>query len=69
MHHRSGRLTLFSEVDEWSGHLANAEPEKCEALHWVCLTSPPRKLVAYARVALRHIDVGQNLATFGWEVA
>jgi 8-oxo-dGTP diphosphatase len=67
MHQRSGRLSLFFEVEKWSGKLTNAEPHKCELLDWLLPSRLPENVVPYARVALQHIQAGRNVSTFGWD--
>jgi 8-oxo-dGTP diphosphatase len=66
MHQRSGRLSLFFEVEKWSGKITNAEPHKCELLDWLLPDRLPEYVVPYARAALQLIQDGQNVGTFGW---
>ena len=64
MHH-SGRLGLFFVIERWSGAITNAEPEKCKALEWLPCDALPVNTVDYARAALRAINHGQTISTFG----
>jgi 8-oxo-dGTP diphosphatase len=67
MHQRSGRLSLFFEIEKWSGEITNAEPHKCELLDWLVPDRLPENVVAYARAALQLIQDGRNVGTFGWD--
>lgn len=64
MHH-SGRLGLFFAVDQWSGTLTNREPDKCKKLEWLTRDGLPANTVDYARAALRAIERGETISTFG----
>lgn len=64
MHH-SGRLGLFFAVDQWSGTLTNREPDKCMVLEWLTRDALPANTVDYARAALRAIERGETISTFG----
>ena len=64
MHH-SGRLGLFFSVERWSGTITNAEPGKCKTLAWLPVDALPANTVDYARAALRAIDCGDAISTFG----
>jgi ADP-ribose pyrophosphatase YjhB (NUDIX family) len=66
MHQRSGRVSLFFEVRRWSGHLTNAEPDKCASLAWFAPNRLPDNLVPYARAAMHSIAAGVTVSTFGW---
>lgn len=67
MHQRSGCLSLFFEIEKWSGEITNAEPHKCELLDWLVPDRLPENVVAYARAALQLIQDGRNVGTFGWD--
>lgn len=67
MHQREGRLSLFFEVEKWSGKLVNAEPHKCESLDWIAVDHLPQNMVAYAVAALRLIGNGENIGAYGWD--
>jgi hypothetical protein len=60
-------LSLFFEVRKWSGDLVNAEPHKCESLDWIPGHRLPENFVPYAAVALRLIQDGENVGTYGWD--
>jgi 8-oxo-dGTP diphosphatase len=47
--------------------LVNAEPHKCESLDWIPGDRLPENLVPYAAVALRLIQDGENVGTYGWD--
>jgi 8-oxo-dGTP diphosphatase len=66
MHQRSDRLSLFFDVDKWSGNITNAEPDKCELLDWLVPDRLPDNVVPYARVALQLIQQGRTMGLFGW---
>jgi 8-oxo-dGTP diphosphatase len=67
MHQRSGRLSLFFEVEKWSGEITNVEPHKCQLLDWLLPDRLPENVVPYARAALGFIQHGQNMGMFGWD--
>lgn len=67
MHHHSGRLALFFEVRKWAGVVTNAEPDKCEALHWILNGCLPGNVVPYASAALQLIENGKTIGEFGWD--
>jgi 8-oxo-dGTP diphosphatase len=67
MHQREGRLSLFFDVEKWSGQITNTEPHKCELLDWLLPDRLPANVVPYARAALQLIRDGQNVGTFGWD--
>ena len=67
LHQREGRLSLFFEVEKWSGTITNAEPHKCELLDWLLPDRLPANVVPYARAALQLIQDGRNVGTFGWD--
>jgi 8-oxo-dGTP diphosphatase len=67
MHQREGRLSLFFEVEKWSGEITNAEPHKYELLDWLLPDRLPKNVVPYARAALRLIQDGHNMGMFGWD--
>jgi len=64
MHH-TGRLGLFFTIKRWSGTLTNAEPDKCKELDWLPHDRLPANTVDYARAALRAIERGETIRTFG----
>ncbi len=68
MHNSSngGRVAFFFAVRQWDGPPYNREPEKCSELRWFPLGALPNHLIAYCRVALRHIAAGQPLSLYGW---
>ncbi len=66
MHHCSGRLALFFEAEKWSGTVANAEPDKCEALDWLSPASLPENVIPYTAAALESVRRRDLVSTFGW---
>lgn len=65
-HTNSGRVALFFEVTDWSGEIANREPDKCVGWTFVDPVDPPAEIVPYIAHALRHIDVGEVYSERGW---
>jgi mutator protein MutT len=68
MHNASsgGRAAFFFTVQQWSGMPENREPDKCSELQWFSFDELPDHLIAYCRVALEHINVGQAFSLYGW---
>ncbi|MFD7414173.1 NUDIX domain-containing protein [Kitasatospora purpeofusca] len=60
------RLQLFFRPTRYHGRLRNAEPHKCEELHWWPLDSLPDDTVPYTAHALTEITRGNTLSTVGW---
>jgi 8-oxo-dGTP pyrophosphatase MutT (NUDIX family) len=60
------RVDFFVRVRSWSPEPFNNEPDKCDDLCWVDLTSLPANTVPYVRQALHNYLHGQIFAEFGW---
>jgi len=67
-HGSSDRLSLFFTARHWTGEIENPEPEKCAGWHWLPLDTLPANTIAYAKTAVGHIQAGECLGLFGWEV-
>ena len=65
-HTTSGRVALFFEATDWSGEIANREPDKCAGWTFVDPSNPPAEIVPYIAHALRHIDAGTVYSERGW---
>lgn len=70
MHRQEGdeRVDFFVRVPAWSGEPVNAEPEKCDDLHWADVRALPENTVAYVRRAIRNDLDGIRFDEFGWNV-
>lgn len=68
MHNKSNneRIALFFEVKNWEGEIKNMEPEKHSKIKWFVLSKLPKKIVPYARQAIKHCQKGVILSRFGW---
>ncbi|MER7846190.1 NUDIX domain-containing protein [Kitasatospora sp. NPDC096077] len=60
------RLQLFFRPTRYDGRVRNAEPHKCDALHWWPLDGLPSSTVPYTVQALAEIGRGNALSTVGW---
>ena len=61
------RVDFFLRVRTWSGEPANTEPEKCDDLRWVNITSLPQNMVPYVRRAIGNHLNGRLFDEFGWD--
>src|SRR5690606_22859107 len=68
MHNSSsgGRMAIFFTVTDWQGEPENCEPDKCSALDWFALDTPPDRMIDYCRVAMKHIAEGTPFSVYGW---
>ncbi|MGY1871472.1 NUDIX hydrolase [Nocardia gipuzkoensis] len=68
MHNSSsgGRMAIFFTVTEWQGEPENREPDKCSALDWFALDTPPDRVIDYCRAAMKHIAEGTPFSVYGW---
>ncbi|MEV6322453.1 hypothetical protein AB0M45_14850 [Nocardia sp. NPDC051787] len=48
------------------GEPENCEPEKCSALDWFALDTPPERMIGYCRAAMKHIAEGTPFSVYGW---
>lgn len=62
----SERVDFFFATDEWEGTISNREPEKCSALEWHPITTPPPNTIPYIRHALSNFSHGQWYDEFGF---
>ncbi|SUE32253.1 NUDIX hydrolase [Nocardia farcinica] len=69
MHNSSsgGRMAIFFTVTDWHGEPENCEPDKCSALDWFALDTPPDRMIDYCRVAMKHIAEGTPFSVYGWQ--
>jgi len=61
------RVDFFLRVRTWSGEPVNTEPEKCDDLRWVNITSLPQNMVPYVRRAIGNHLNGRLFDEFGWD--
>ncbi len=71
LHHRDeddghARIQLFFRVHQYSGQIANREPDKCAALRWWPLDALPDNTVPYTARALAAITDHRPYAECGW---
>lgn len=63
----SGFITVVFAVHEWSGELANLEPEKHAHVAWVKAYKIPENFVETTGSALRgYLTGGSNISLSGW---
>jgi 8-oxo-dGTP diphosphatase len=69
MHRCEGdeRIDFFVEVKAWHGEPFNAEPHKCDDLHWASLDGLPENMVPYVRRGIRNHKAGINFDEYGWD--
>lgn len=60
------RVDFFLTASQWSGELANREPEKCDDLRWYWRDALPDNIVPYVRQALENVWRGQWFDSYGW---
>ncbi len=60
------RVDFFVTVGAWSGEPSNNEPDKCDDLRWVGVSSLPDNMVPYVRRAIRNHLEGVVFDEFGW---
>lgn len=69
--HRRGddaeRIDFFLTAQSWSGEVVNAEPQKCDELHWYALDALPDNTVGYVRAALAQDHADMWYREFGWD--
>jgi ADP-ribose pyrophosphatase YjhB (NUDIX family) len=61
------RVDFFVQVRNWNGEPFNAEPEKCDELHWADLDALPENTVPYVRQAIENFRAGIPFEEFGWK--
>jgi 8-oxo-dGTP diphosphatase len=68
MHRIEGdeRVDFFVRVHKWSGEIVNAEPDKCDDLHWVNLDELPDNTIPYVRRAIANHLHNITFDEFGW---
>ncbi len=68
MHRNEGdeRIDFFVEVRAWSGEPFNNEPNKCDELRWVDISSLPSNTIPYVRRAIENYLKGIRFDEFGW---
>lgn len=60
------RVDFFVQVRKWEGEPFNAEPEKCDDLHWVHIDQLPENTVEYVRRCIANHLNGVRFDEFGW---
>ncbi len=60
------RIDLFFGADEWSGHIKNAESEKCEDLGWFPLNKFPKNIIPHVKQAVDNIGNKIYYSEFGF---
>jgi len=68
MHRRSidERVDWFVACERWSGKIRNAEPAKCDDLHWADPERLPPNTIPYVRRAIENFRAGRWFDSFGW---
>jgi len=60
------RVDFFVVAEKWRGEPYNAEPDKCDELHWAHLDDLPTNTIAYVRRAIANLQSGVVIEEFGW---
>lgn len=60
------RIDYFFVCNEWSGEIANNEPNKCDDLSWFSLHDLPHNTVDYVNSAINNYLNGVSFSLFGW---
>jgi len=66
---REERIDLFFTCSKWEGEIRNCEPDKCDALQWYDLDSPPVGTISYIAHTLEEIRAGRKFSEFGWSIS
>jgi 8-oxo-dGTP diphosphatase len=68
MHRNSDdeRIDFFVAVRSWEGEARNAEPDKCDDLHWCAMEALPRDVIPYVAYGLACWRAGVGYSEFGW---
>ena len=69
MHRKSDdeRIDFFVHVKKWQGEPFNAEPNKCDELHWYSLDEMPANTILYVKQAILNFKNGIVFDEFGWK--
>ena len=60
------RVDFFVNVRKWREEPVNAEPEKCDEIHWSDLNDLPTNTIPYIRRAIENLQAGVVFEEFGW---
>lgn len=68
MHRIEGdeRVDFFVHVHKWQGEPFNAEPDKCDDLHWADIDQLPANTIPYVRQALKNHLSGLQFDEYGF---
>jgi 8-oxo-dGTP pyrophosphatase MutT (NUDIX family) len=68
MHRIEGdeRVDFFVQVKHWQGKIVNAEPDKCDDLHWANVNDLPANIIPYVARAIQNHLNGISFDEFGW---
>ena len=68
MHRMDGeeRVDFFVTVERWDGDIFNAEPERCDDLHWFRIDEMPDNTIPYIRRAIANHMSRVRFDEFGW---
>lgn len=69
MHRNRGdheRIDFFFQVDNWTGKVINAEPDKCSELCWFDINNLPADVIDYYAQMFNCIRNQQAYSEFGW---
>ena len=61
-----GRVDFFFNIEAWDGEPFNAEPDKCDKLHWCELDALPENIIPYVKRAIQNFRDGIVFGEFGW---
>jgi len=61
-------VDFFVHVKRWQGEPFNAEPAKCDELHWYDLEALPENTIPYVQQAIQNFRDEIVFEEFGWNV-
>lgn len=67
MHRHCGdheRIDFFFTSNQWSGEIANTEPDRCDDIGWFTLEQLPTNTIPYIRAALEQHRQGRFFSEF-----
>jgi len=63
----SERVDFFVHIKAWEGEPFNAEPDKCDELHWCDPDALPENTIPYVRQAIQNFKEGVIFEEYGWK--
>ena len=60
------RIDFFFTCKKYDGEIQNAEPDKCDDLHWFKISDLPDNTIPYIREAINCYVTGKQYSEFCW---